>query len=45
MKDSQTSTADLVSRDNVPTKEVMPALAQTSHKHWPRLTLIAFNAL
>ena len=29
------STADLVSRYIVLTKEVMPHLARTSHKHWP----------
>ena len=29
------STADLVSRYIVLTKEVMPHLALTSHKHWP----------
>ena len=28
-------TADLVSRYIVLTKEVMPHLARTSHKHWP----------
>ena len=29
------STADLVSRYILLTKEVMPHLARTSHKHWP----------
>ena len=29
------STADLVSRYIVLTKEVMPHLARTSHQHWP----------
>ena len=29
------STVDLVSRYIVLTKEVMPHLARTSHKHWP----------
>ena len=29
------STADLASRYIVLTKEVMPHLARTSHKHWP----------
>ena len=31
----QPRTADLVSRYMVLTKEIMPNLARTSHRHWP----------
>jgi hypothetical protein len=37
------STADLVSRYIVLTKEVMPHLARTSHKHWPALSSMSEN--
>jgi len=35
MTPAQPRTADLVSRYMVLTKEIMPHLARTSHKHWP----------
>ena len=35
MTPEQPRTADLVSRYMVLTKEVMPHLARTSHRHWP----------
>jgi hypothetical protein len=35
MTPDQPRTADLVSRYMVLTKEIMPHLAQTSHRHWP----------
>ena len=35
MTDAEMRTADLVSRYMVLTKEIMPNLARTSHRHWP----------
>ena len=35
MAKEQPRTANLVSRYLVLTKEIMPHLAQTSHRHWP----------
>jgi hypothetical protein len=35
MTETQLRTADLVSRYMTLTKEIMPALARTSHLHWP----------
>ena len=35
MTPAQPRTADVVSRYMVLTKEIMPHLAQTSHRHWP----------
>ena len=35
MTKEQPCTADLVSRYIVLTKEIMPHLARTSHRHWP----------
>ena len=35
MPKEQANTADLVSQYMVLTKEIMPNLARTSHRHWP----------
>ena len=35
MSKEQSRTADLVSRYMLLTKEIMPHLARTSHRHWP----------
>ena len=35
MTPAQPRTADVVSRYMVLTKEIMPHLARTSHRHWP----------